>query len=144
MCQDSTAEVATEALAPIEEPQWASPEIEEPFEVAALLEPEPDVDSSVEPTQEPEPLFPATASVARRAVKAKSAVMSRIDPRRVATLALVAVAGLAAMGFAFNLGFEADHQNAQRLARIWVIGTIGLLALSAAVTLLLRALTIKR
>lgn len=143
MCQDSTTEVATEVLAPIEEPQWASPEIEDPFEAAALLEPEPDVDSSVEPTHEPVPLFPATASVARRAVKAKSAVISRIDPRRGAILALIAVAGLAAMGFAFNLGFEADHQNAQRLARIWAVGTTGLLALCVTVALMLRALNAK-
>jgi lysozyme len=140
MCQDSTAEVVAEASAPIEGPQGASPEIEEPFEAASLLEPESDLDSSVEPSHEPAPLFPATASVARRAVKAKSAVIGRIDPGRVATLVLMAVAGLAAMGFAFNLGFEADHQNAQRLARIWAIGTIGLLTLCATVALMLRAL----
>jgi len=140
LSQDRTVQDISEAFTPVEESKGSSPQTEEPFEVAALLEPEPDGVAPVEPVQEASPLFATRPSVARRAVKAKSLPRPKINPRQVALLALIGVAGLAAVGFAFSLGLEPDHQNSQKLARLWAIGSTGLLALCVSVALILRVL----
>lgn len=129
----------------------------EPMAADAALEATPEAPmTSSQPTEampDPDVIFPATSSVARRAVQAKSrgkpgrkssAGDSRLS--RVLLYGLIAAAGVASIGAAISLGIETPPLEAARpefVARLWTMSIVGLSALAFAIAQLMGMLNPK-
>ncbi len=165
LSHDSTvAETETDPVPPRHQPENIGETPDAPVdvvEVVAAMAVDPAAEASPEavltpsqPTEampDPDVIFPATSSVARRAVQAKSRAKSRaksgrnpvavqMSVSRILLYGLIAAAGVASIGAAISLGLETPPLEAARpefVARLWTMTIVGLSALAFAIAQLM-------